>query len=62
MAAEHQIILKDLYRILQTLPRGSDLADAQTEAIDAFKDKFKWELENDLPEENIMTKQSIRSR
>lgn len=60
MAAEHIRILEDLWTILHSLDSGSELYESQLEAIEVFKDKFKWQLQNVLPQENIMTKPRIR--
>lgn len=50
MAAEHIRILGDLWTILHSLDSGSELYESQLEAIEVFKDKFKWQLQNDLQE------------
>ena len=56
MAAEHIQILENLRTILQSLDAGSDLFEAQIEAIELFKTTYHWQLQNTFPEENIMTK------
>lgn len=56
MAKEHQDILGNLRVILHSLDPGSNLYEAQIEAIECFKDAFKWQLQDDLPQVNIMTK------
>lgn len=56
MAKEHQDHLANLRTILHSLDEGSELFESQLEAVELFKTTYQWQLQNDLPEENIMTK------
>lgn len=56
MAAEHIKILENLRTIRRSLDANSELWQAQDEAVELFKETYKWQLQNNLPQENIITK------